>query len=87
MVGGKIIEIRPEGEKSRLWVMDHRNGDECAIYIDTQTEMPQLGDDIWWQSRVAYWTPADHRFTDRPIPRVGYSFRAAPLNPSIGSIL
>ena len=78
MVGGKIIEIRPEGEKLRLWVMDHRSTDECAIYIETQAEMPQLGDDIWWQSRFAYWTPADRRFTDRPIPRVGYSFEPYP---------
>lgn len=78
MVGGKIIEVRPEAEKTRLWVMDHRNGDECAIYVEPQAEMPQCGDDVWWQGRSAYWTPSDRRFTDRRIPRIGYSFQPLP---------
>ena len=75
MIGGKVIEVRPEGQKTRLWVMDHRQSSaEAAIYVETQTEMPVPGDDVWWQARLAYWTPADRRFTDRPMPRVGYSF-------------
>jgi hypothetical protein len=75
MVGGKIIEVKPEGEKTRLWVMDHRDAhDEAAIYVETQPDMPEPGDDIWWQGRFAMWTPADRRFVDRELPRVGYSF-------------
>ena len=74
MVGGKVIETRVEGDVTRLWVMDHRtSNDECAIRIETQPELPQPGDDVWWQGRNCYWTPTDRRFIDRAIPRVGYS--------------
>jgi hypothetical protein len=75
MIGGKVIESRAEGEKTRLWVMDHRQtSDELLVYVETQAEMPQPGDDVWWQAGFVYWTPADHRFVDQRIPRIGYSF-------------
>jgi hypothetical protein len=72
MVGGKVIECRREGERTRLWCMDA--GDELAIYVKTEPEMPAPGDIVWWQDRVALWTPADRRFTDRKLERIGYSF-------------
>lgn len=72
MVGGKIIEVRPEGEKTRIWCIDKH--DECAIYIESVADGPQPGDQIWWQGRAAMWTPADKRFVDKELRRIGYSF-------------
>lgn len=72
MVGGKIIEVRREGERTRIWCVD--GSDECAIYIETPSEMPALGDMLWWQGRTAFWTPADKRFVERELTRIGFSF-------------
>jgi hypothetical protein len=81
MVGGKIIEVRDDRRAgtTRLWVMDNRPPhDEAAIYVETQAEMPVAGDAVWWQGRSAMWTPADRRFVDRVLPRIGYSFTPRP---------
>lgn len=72
MVGGRIIEVRPEGSKTRLWCID--KNDECAIYVETTPELPQPGDQLWWQGRAAFWTPADKRFVEKKLSRVGFSF-------------
>lgn len=72
MVGGKVIEVRPEGERTRLWVLDARRGrsDEARVYVATEAEMPACGDDVWWQSPWILWTPADRRFADRKLRKV-----------------
>lgn len=75
MVGGKIIEVhRYRVDLLRVWCMD-KEGDECAIFIHPPTdEMPQVGDDMWWQGQTALWTPKDRRFIDRHLEKVAYSF-------------
>lgn len=75
MIGGRVIEVRPEGDKTRIWVVDTQVPfDEAAIYVFTQSEMPEVGDSVWWQGRKAYWTPVNRRFLDRPLDRFGSSF-------------
>ena len=55
MVGGWIIEIAEvKPGETRLWCVD-RQGDECAVHVDTAPAMPLLGDEIWWQSGKVYW--------------------------------
>jgi phage-related protein len=80
MIGGRIISTRHDGAYLRLWVVDtdDASGDlryflneERAIYIVVSEEAPTVGDLIWWQSNVAYWTPVDERFTDRAVRMVG----------------
>ena len=73
-VGGKVIEVKPEGDKTRVWVMDASSNDEAAIYIKNESEMPSCGDSVWWQGRFAYWTPKDERFVEREMQRIGFSF-------------
>jgi hypothetical protein len=64
-VGGRIIEIKPftivnqDNPKIRhnvikIWTVA-RNGDECIVYAQPQTNLPKLGDDIWWQSKKIYY--------------------------------
>jgi hypothetical protein len=73
MIGGRVIEVRYEiGRTRRLWVMDA--GNEAAIYVKPEDEMPACGDWVWRQQGHAMWTPQDRRFTDRKLRRVGYSF-------------
>ncbi len=74
MIGGKVIEVRSEGDKTRLWCIDSGGQDELAVYVKTTAELPACGDDIWWQGREVMWTPADRRFTDKHLERIGYSF-------------
>jgi hypothetical protein len=74
VIGGKVIEVRPEGDRARIWCMDTQRDDECAIYVCSEDEMPVPGDTVWWQGGKAYWTPSDRRFTDRSMTKVGNSF-------------
>jgi hypothetical protein len=82
MIGGKIIDIRNDGDRVRIWCVDtyDHSGDakveiydECGIYIAPDGELPALGDTVWWQGKIVYWTPADCRFVDRPLQKLGYS--------------
>lgn len=76
MVGGKIIEVRRMGDKVRLWCLNTTHShDEAAIYVEPAADLPAVGDAVWWQGRKAYWTPADRHFVDRPLNRIGYSFK------------
>ena len=73
MVGGKIIEVNLDTRGLRLWCMD-RNGDELAIYVKPEKEIPCPGDDVWWQGRTAYWSTKNRTYVDRNLDRIGYSF-------------
>jgi hypothetical protein len=77
MIGGKVLQVvhlHADNEIELLCVdTDHAIHDECVVRIQAGIDIPQVGDDVWWQSGVVYWTPADRRFMDRPIKKVGYS--------------
>lgn len=90
MVGGTVIEVVTLKEKVYINCIDHpagrQIGDQCAIYVErnSTSERVEIGDAIWWQGRVAYWTPCANRSGrpkglrcgidyDIPIPRMGYS--------------
>lgn len=63
MVGGDVKEVLwlPD----RIWVnaKDRTYPDECAIYVERNptSERIKPGDAIWWQERMAMWTPAENR--------------------------
>jgi len=75
-----IIEVAHFGDRVRLWCMDRYDQsrekvlgsyNEAAVYIDAAGEIPAVGDDVWWGSDTVYWTPADGRFHNRRLSRVG----------------
>jgi hypothetical protein len=74
MIGGKVIDVARRIDRTALWCLDHRTGDECHVYISPTDDVPALGDDVWWQAGKVYWTPADRRFTDRPLTKVSYAW-------------
>lgn len=74
-----LIEVAQLGDRIRLWCMDRydqsretRVGtyNEYIVYVEAACEMPAVGDDVWLTSDTVYWTPADHRFLDRPLRRI-----------------
>lgn len=83
MVGGIVITTITDGD--RIYVNCRGTGCErretCAIYVQSNADSERIrpGDDIWWHGQWAMWTPADRRFTDRKIPRRGYSGVKSPL--------
>lgn len=76
MVGGTLIDVMPttcEGiPVVRLWAVQKL--DELAVHVEPSDELPAVGDEIWWQDHTVFWTPADKRFRDRPLRKIGYSF-------------
>ncbi len=75
MVGGTVIENQQtHADRRRLWCVDRRHGDECAVFADaTEAADVRPGDRIWWQSGKIYWT-RDGAFTEREIRKIGFSF-------------
>lgn len=83
MVGGIVKEVLFVG--NRVWVnaKDTTYTDECAIYVERNANSERIkpGDSIWWQGRMAMWTPAGSSgYAERQgidwdieIPRIGYS--------------
>jgi hypothetical protein len=61
MVGGDVKEVL--WLTDRVWVnaKDRTYADECAIYVERNSTSERIkpGDAIWWQSRMAMWTPAE----------------------------
>lgn len=78
MVGGTVVGIvRAEGEPTLLHVGGKgcEEGDRCCVRVKEGPDPIRIGDDVWWQSGVVYWTPnpRDGR-EDVKLPKVGYSF-------------
>jgi hypothetical protein len=82
MIGGVVIEAVTRDDRVRLRVAERLYdedgsragiGDECGVFISPEGTIPSVGDDVWWQSGKVYWTPADRRFVDFPLKKVGYS--------------
>ena len=97
MIGGKVSEICCVPDDDNLyWVQvaedSYGKHQYCGVYIEKNetSDKIQMGDYLWWQSGVAYWTPLKSCFFgaefsiksgedfDIPIPKVGYS---GPNNP------
>lgn len=80
MVGGKIIDSAVchvcNPPRQYLWVMDGTT--EMQISVRLAEIHPEIGDSVWWQGDKAYWTPADGRFADKAIERLGYSHSPKP---------
>ena len=77
MVGGTIIEVKREKDKVRLWVVGSRpveQYDELAIYVDAVAPECAVGDALWWQGSLAFWTPKDRHVIDEPLRKISNSF-------------
>jgi len=84
MVGGTIIGIIRRTGETTLNVQGHgcEKNDTLCIKVKELADRPILvGDYVWWQGRLALWTPAhstDQRQgigVDIKLERIGYSFQ------------
>lgn len=97
MVGGTVVEVcEVPGRPDVLFVdcADMPRGrtrpDTCAVHVERSatSERIDVGDGLWWQGSLAYWTPLGMRMSqeehetaghrsgvdyDIPINRVGFS--------------
>lgn len=92
MVGGVVIEVAEVPERPTILFVDCAERQSvggklqtCAIYVEKNANslQIQIGDSLWWQGRLAMWTPykivqaaAELKQGvdfDVQIPRVGYS--------------
>lgn len=92
MVGGEVIGLARGKENTLIHVEDKRHGhDRCSIRVierSRRDDLPvtiQIGDQIWWQSEWAMWTPVKNQLPigggdqrcgidyDIQLPRIGYS--------------
>lgn len=81
MVGGKVIETIIVDDRVWVNVRDRTYPKEtCAIYVERNpvSEAISEGDSLWWQGRLAFWTPVGANFSDLEIPRRSYSGVARP---------
>ena len=67
MVGGTVIETIDTG--TRVWINCRNNNapsQTCAIYVERTEKSRSVseGDQIWWMSFTAYWTPKGSPFED-----------------------
>lgn len=79
-VGGTIIDI-VEVSPSKWWVntVDKSDlmhgGRTVAVYCDPQGEPLTVGDTLWWQGGLCFWTPRTHPDgrSDVRLRKIGYS--------------
>jgi hypothetical protein len=73
-IGGTIIDI-VKVHDHKWWINTFDAHTECAVFVDPDGELLQVGDALWWQGHWAMWTPRmkpDGR-TDVKLRRIGYS--------------
>lgn len=83
MVGGTVIETIDCGPATgefptgRVWIncKSIHSSSTCAIYVerDDRSRSVSVGDDIWWQGGMAFWTPKGAPFSDMVLMRLGFS--------------
>ena len=88
MIGGQVVEVIRTDERVWINVADvwYRNGvrtvtdEQCAIWVERTPAAlcVEAGDGVWWQGRLAFWTPAFVKKGgkgpgDVKLNRIGYS--------------
>lgn len=77
MVGGTVIEVVHLADRVYIncadFPKDRKKADQCAIYVvrNEVSEKIEIGDAVWWQERLAYWTPITNRCSDEEAERKG----------------
>lgn len=76
MVGGIIDSVfHSENSTSVTVIGTGCEAKDCKGIELVPTDLPlDIGDQIWWQDRKAFWTPKDGSREDVAIERIGYSY-------------
>ncbi len=79
MVGGIVIEVCDiPKQPDWLWVNTasrQRPREQCSVLVakSVDAEQIQIGDSLWWQGGVCYWTPADKSRIEVQLAKIGGS--------------
>lgn len=82
MVGGTVIEVAEIPNRADcLWLncadmpSGYKKPQTCSVLVkrDENSEQVELGDKIWWQSGVVYWTTKDERRIEVKLIKIGGS--------------
>jgi len=73
-MGGIVVDVYKDADNGllRVTTKDTTYGDRVQVRLDTDEDI-KFGDTIWWQGQMAYWTPADKSFSDKPIKKYANS--------------
>ena len=79
MVGGTVANIVRTEDGVWVQCLDQTYTDQtCAIRVKDAKEM-KVGDRLWWQGRLAFWTPKpDDGREEVVLERIGYSHSGIP---------
>ena len=79
MVGGKVVEVATVPKRGLLWVRvadrPYKKLEYCSVLVqqDAESEKIEIGDSLWWQCGMAYWTPQDRSRVDVRLKKIGGS--------------
>lgn len=66
MVGGKVIEVASHPERLDVLFVNvadkpYSKVETCGVFVERNetSERIRVGDSLWWQSEVCYWTPKE----------------------------
>ena len=77
MIGGDVWKVYRLKENELAVLVRGRGGEHNDfIAIDIEDTYPVApGDGIWWQDRIALWSPKGKKGADIHLSRIGYSYR------------
>lgn len=85
MVGGTIVEIVRQTDKTWINCQDVDTGDFCAIFlVEHPDRCVSIGDEIWWLDRAVFWTTKDETVR---LTKIGNSGAARPAETRVAEAL
>ncbi|MDG4650138.1 hypothetical protein P6F26_16945 [Roseibacterium sp. SDUM158017] len=74
MIGGRVIEIRHEGNCVRIWVYNPKESEMCVhADPDSGPRLPRMQEEVWWQSGRIYFGGPDPKRGEVSLRKIGYS--------------
>lgn len=67
MIGGIVVEVAEVPDRPDVLYVDcvdrGQPTEHCAVYVSLSelSKQIEVGDDLWWRDRTAYWTPQHNR--------------------------
>jgi len=88
MVGGKIIEIVRQLDKTWVNCQDTDTKDQAAIFlVEHPDRCVSIGDDVWWLDQAAFWSTEDGEFKDQRLTKIGNSGAVRPTETRVAQAL
>lgn len=70
MVGGKVVQVYQFDDKQ--WVNVTDDGEYCAVIVSRYHAI-RLGDKLWWQGNICYWTSKSGAVVEEKVDKLSAS--------------